>query len=77
MIAVQTPACIVCHATSVVTIPEDALLRLKAKEPIQKVLPEYTADERELLISGTHSECWDEIMPDPDEDGWDEQEQPF
>jgi hypothetical protein len=36
-------------------------------EHIQDVMPELSASERELLISGMHGECWDVMFP-PDED---------
>ena len=33
-------------------------------ELIQKALPELSSGERELLISGTCDDCWDEMFPD-------------
>lgn len=30
---------------------------------VQDAFPELTADERELLISGTCGECWDKLFP--------------
>ena len=43
--------------------------RRQRGELIQEALPELSADQRELLISGTCPKCWDELFP-PDE--WDE-----
>lgn len=34
------------------------------KEPIQRVLPTLSADDRELLISSICGKCWDEIFKD-------------
>jgi hypothetical protein len=34
----------------------------KKGELIQDVMPELSADERELLISGTCGECWDKMF---------------
>lgn len=35
---------------------------------IQDAFPEWSADKRELLITGTHPECWDAIFEDVDEE---------
>jgi hypothetical protein len=35
---------------------------------IQVGMPSLTADEREMLITGTHPDCWDSLMTDEDED---------
>ena len=34
-------------------------------ELIQDALPELSSGERELLISGTCGDCWDEMFPPP------------
>ena len=34
----------------------------RENKPIQRVFRDKTASERELLISGTCSECWDKYM---------------
>lgn len=39
----------------------------KQKELIQNVWPEKTPDERELLITGTHDTCWEQLFPDEEE----------
>lgn len=35
---------------------------------IQDVFPELNADEREFMISGTHSVCWNEMFKDNEEE---------
>jgi hypothetical protein len=35
---------------------------------IQQALPMLSAGDREVLISGTHDECWDKMFPPDDED---------
>jgi len=35
---------------------------------IQQALPDRDTAFRELVRSGTHDECWQEIHADPDED---------
>lgn len=37
-------------------------------EHIQNVWPEKTPDERELLMSGIHPDCWDKMFKPQDED---------
>jgi len=71
---VTTSACIVCHKTSQVELSQDQYNRLKSREPIQVVLPHFSDDTRELLISGTHPECWETFAPDEHEE---EEDQPF
>ena len=60
----QTNPCMVCTKTSVVALDPDKVARWKAGELMQNVWPEFTPDERELLQTGTHPKCWDEMFPD-------------
>lgn len=34
---------------------------------VQDAFPDMSASEREVLVSGTHAECWNQMFP-PDED---------
>jgi len=63
-----TPSCIVCAQTSVITLEKKELERILEGEHIQNVLSHRTADERELIITGTHSECWDSFMSNEDDE---------
>lgn len=59
--------CVVCHEPSmVVGIPLDGYRRWKAGQHVQDALPELSASDREILISGTHSDCWDRLWGDMD-----------
>jgi len=40
----------------------------QAGELIQNALPELSADQRELMISGTCGKCWDKMFPEDFED---------
>ena len=57
-----TNLCTMCnhHATVVVDIVGYA--RWRQGELIQIALPETSPEEREILITGTHPECWDELF---------------
>jgi hypothetical protein len=48
-------------------VPEEGFHNWQGGELIQNALPELTADERELLISGTCPSCWDRMFGDYDE----------
>jgi hypothetical protein len=49
-------------------VPDDAALRYYNGATIQSAFPMLSADERELLISGLHSECWERLMALYDEE---------
>ena len=54
--------CYVCGGKSVIEISEEQFDRWwNKKELIQNVFPEMSPAEREVLISGTHPDCW-EVM---------------
>lgn len=42
--------------------------RWQAGEFVQVAFPTMSADLREVLISGTHPQCWDKMLSDWDED---------
>jgi hypothetical protein len=66
-IEVITPECQVCHRTGALQAPAEGYKHWVAGESIQYALPDLTADEREMLISGTHPDCFDSLFSD-DED---------
>jgi hypothetical protein len=64
-----TPICVVCGKNGEIEIPIEKLSevtrwRLQKHKHIQDILPEISADHREMLISGTHPECWKELFGD-------------
>lgn len=61
-IEVTTPRCFQCGETSKVTVVKEQFERWIAGELIQRAMPEMPVDTRELLISGTHPKCWDEMF---------------
>lgn len=66
-IALNTPPCVGCGKTSRVALTEEELARYLRGEIIQHILPSWTREQRELLISGTHPECWARMFPEEDE----------
>ena len=58
-----TPACIHCHKTSEIELdPKDVLRWTGTRELIQNVWPDMSAEDRELLMTGTHSICWNAMF---------------
>lgn len=62
MTTFETSACIVCHKSSNVELETEKLKRWIAGEHVQNVWPEKSPDQREILITGIHPKCWNEIF---------------
>ena len=59
-IVVQCLPCRVCGETSKMEIPEDGYLAWADGEAyVEDAFPSLNESERELLITGTHPECWE------------------
>lgn len=63
----QTPRCQMCHQSSVLDLDEVAVLAWQGGLHIQNAFPHLSADSRELILTGTHPSCWDEMMGDSDD----------
>lgn len=66
---VITRKCVVCKQNGML---EDVdalgfLMWSEMGEDILKALPDLDADQRELLISGTHAHCWEVMWQGMDE----------
>jgi hypothetical protein len=66
-IAVTTAACVMCKRKSRLNIPRDGYREWLNGALIQNALPDLTDDERELLLTGTHPDCWDIAFPDEED----------
>lgn len=64
MITIQTPRCQMCQQSTFIEVDVDRLQRFQAGEHIQLVWPDKPADWRELLLTGTHPKCWDDMWKD-------------
>jgi hypothetical protein len=68
-VTIETRKCMQCGKVSFIEVTYEEYQRWQRGEHAQAVWPQWTAEQRELLISGTHPECWDELMgPEEDED---------
>ena len=63
----ETQPCSVCHKKTELVLSDMNVLALK-EQFVQDVYPEQSVGFRELLISGTHDECWDMLFPEEDEE---------
>lgn len=68
MAVIETKECMFCGKTGEVEVTDAELFAYKTQPGfIQNVLPRLSDGEREMLISGTHSECFDSMFGE-DED---------
>lgn len=58
----NTKACMVCGKTSQLIVELEDFQMWRSGVAVQDVWPDWTPDQRELLITGTHPECWDEMF---------------
>jgi hypothetical protein len=60
--------CRICRQPVVVEVDMIDIAKWQNGMLIQNAMPYLTADEREMFISGTCSDCWDKLFPESDED---------
>lgn len=72
MVTVQTGTCMWCQKPSSLTMTEEQLARYESTKrnggTIQDALPEMSAGDREMLITGTHEACFDSIFADEEDE---------
>lgn len=61
-----------CEVSREITTTAAGWKAWRSGELIQDAMPEVSADDRELLISGTCGKCFDEMFPEIPEDEEDE-----
>ena len=64
---VQTKRCIVCGQRSLIEVDAEGLQRFCEFATVQDAFPTFDADQRELLITGTHAHCFEAIAGGDDE----------
>lgn len=62
LITLETRRCMSCHETGTVTVDKTQLEAYNAGAFIQDAFPDLSPGEREQLLTGTHSECWDKMF---------------
>ena len=61
-----TTRCVYCKGSTWVTILTDKALKWRGGAYVQHVWPKMSADDRETLVSGTHSSCFDKMFKEDD-----------
>lgn len=61
-ITVETRRCIRCGEKSLIEVTYGDYLRWIDGTHVQVIWPHWSAEKRELLITGTHPACWDAIF---------------
>lgn len=59
--------CMTCGVSSSIMMTKEQHDRWKGGELVQNVFPDMPAPQRELLISGTHPECWERLFKQGEE----------
>lgn len=59
---IVTEGCVICGERTYLTLNRDSYTQWTNGVYAQDAFPNMTADERELLISGTHPLCFDELF---------------
>lgn len=67
---IRTRKCPMCGEDSLVTVPTDGYRKWAAGAFVQEAFPQMPAGGRELLITGTHSKCWDDLWSEDESDEW-------
>lgn len=57
--------CIHCSEQNKIKLDKEPFEKWKYQgQYVQHAFPHLSIDDRELLVSGTHPKCWNEIFPD-------------
>jgi hypothetical protein len=60
----RTKPCLSCGKSTTLFLAPEKLRRWEKGELIQHVWPEMPAPEREMLLTGTHPECFAAMFPE-------------
>ena len=66
--------CIHCQTNHIIPVDHTGYIQWIQGALIQQVLPGLSEDQRELLISRTCGECWDDMFSEEDEEQSDEED---
>lgn len=64
VVTVTCRPCPVCEERATLTVSRVGYGAWQAGAFVQDAFPELSADDRELLITGTHPACWNELIGD-------------
>jgi hypothetical protein len=67
LIKVITKTCIYCGEKGLLRVSPVALRKYQQGALVQDAFPDFSSDEREQLMTGTHAECWNKLFPEEEE----------
>jgi hypothetical protein len=73
MIEVETLPCAGCGLTTWFSMTQVEYNAWKQGVHVQRIFPTWPPEDREMLISGTCPDCWDEMWAE-DEDDWEDED---
>ena len=59
--------CPLCKSQEYIEVSEEGFLKWQEGLMIQLAFPELTEDQRERVLTGICSSCWDEAFPEEEE----------
>jgi len=62
------PRCPHCGIQSQLEMTQAEVVRMNGNRYIQEALPDWPAEQREMLITGIHPTCWKAMFSDPEDD---------
>lgn len=62
----KTKKCMFCGKSQTLKLPVDGYSKWRSGAFVQSAFPKLSPQERELLITGVDSKCWDANMGDED-----------
>lgn len=63
---IQTSPCLVCSIPSVVEVDTTEYQRYLEGQYVQVAFSQTSAEDRELIMTGTHPECWKTLGAEDD-----------
>jgi hypothetical protein len=60
--------CLMCGKSSVKLLDAARFAAWQGGVYVQDAFPEMSADEREVLVTGIHADCWNKLFPEDDEE---------
>jgi hypothetical protein len=62
LISYVSPACILCGKSTTMELDSEDIYKWRGGSLIQDIWPDMPKEQREVIMSGTHPECWSEIV---------------
>jgi hypothetical protein len=62
----RTPQCVICSKASTLHLEEKSLKAWQAGTSIQTAFPELETSTRELIQTGIHEACWEDLFEPED-----------